>query len=261
METDVWLEEDFANPEHICNRLLPFFENNTSSRELYRYLAAFGMYRPGRGSAATLRWLKEVQIWDKIDYLLRKYRKKWSGPNVKIFIFPKNHSNIFGNCDAEKKSGLSFPDKMFLFISPLEDENEIEALFIHEYHHICRMAAQPKPVRKYTLMDSLILEGTAEYTVEKILGRKYCAGWVRLYNEEELKKCWHSLIKNDLNVTRDDELHDALLFGVRPFPKLIGYAVGYYLVKNHFRNHSYSEKISMVLSPETVIKSAPSILH
>ena len=40
----------------------------------------FGMYRPGRGSAATLRWLKEVQIWDKIDYLLRKYRKKseWS---------------------------------------------------------------------------------------------------------------------------------------------------------------------------------------
>ena len=54
---------------------------------------------------------------------------------------------------------------------------------------------KPKPVRKYTLMDSLILEGTAEYTVEKILGRKYCAGWVRLYNEEELKKCWHSLIK------------------------------------------------------------------
>ncbi|MDF1512080.1 DUF2268 domain-containing putative Zn-dependent protease, partial [Robertmurraya sp. DFI.2.37] len=36
--------------------------------------------------------------------------------------------------------------KCFLFLTPLEDLMELEALFVHEYHHVCRMNKQKKEI-------------------------------------------------------------------------------------------------------------------
>ncbi len=69
---------------------------------------------------------------------------------------------------------------MFLFLTPLEDEKELEALIIHEYHHVCRMNKITKPIQEYTLLDSMVMEGLAEYTVENYCGKNYNAKWIFL---------------------------------------------------------------------------------
>lgn len=47
----------------------------------------------------------------------------------------------------ENKSGVSFPNQLFLFIGEVENDKELEALFIHEYHHVCRIHHQKKILR------------------------------------------------------------------------------------------------------------------
>lgn len=234
--------------------MLPFFSNFSNSRELYRYLAGFGMYRPGQSSWEGLLWLQREKIWNKIEHLWQKYKKRWNGPEARIFIFPMNPPGNFGYSGEELKSGVTFPGKIVLFLGPVRDEKEIEALFIHEYHHVCRMAAQKKNIRQYTLLDSLVLEGTAEYTVEKLAGRKYRAGWCRAYSRELLADCWRSFIKKNLDIMRDNKLHDAILFGKGMFPKFIGYAVGYHLVESFFKTRPYSERLSFSLPPEAFLE-------
>ncbi|WP_369010262.1 DUF2268 domain-containing putative Zn-dependent protease [Oceanobacillus alkalisoli] len=52
-----------------------------------------------------------------------------------IFIFPSDRSNT----EINGKSGLSFHDKLFLFISGETSLTEIKALLTHEYYHVCRL--------------------------------------------------------------------------------------------------------------------------
>lgn len=202
-----------------------------------------------------LRWLKEENIWKEVGHLHQKYQRRWHGPDIEIFIFPKDGSGYFRNNDRENKSGVSFPDKMFLFVSHLEDKKELEALFIHEYHHICRIRAQKKNIKAYTLLDSIVLEGTAEFSVEQICGKKYRAQWCDFYSAQELEEYWHSFIQKNLTITKNNRLHDAILFGRNRFPKLIGYGAGYYLVSKYYHNHSYSEKSSLSLPPKTFLEN------
>lgn len=254
MQTDQWLEDDFSQPYKICERLLPSFEKGTSAKELYRYLSGFGMYKPSRSSMEALQWLKEEDIWKGVQHLYQKYQRRWRGPDIEIFIFPKDNSSFFRKNYGENKSGVSFPDKMFLFVSPLEEQKELEALFIHEFHHICRIRVQQKNVRNYTLLDSIVLEGTAEFTAEQICGKKYRAEWCNLYSAEVIEEYWHSFIRKNLTINKNHRLHDAILFGRNRFPKLIGYAAGYHLVSKYYHDHSYSEKSSLSLRPETFLQ-------
>ena len=103
--------------------------------KLYRYLSGFGMYRPSPSSWEGMRWLHKEKIWHKIEHLWQKYKRRWKGPSVKIFIFPKNPPGIFANRGEDLKSGISFPGQIILFLCPVGDEKELEALFVHEYHH------------------------------------------------------------------------------------------------------------------------------
>ena len=54
---------------------------------------------------------------------------------------------------------------MFLFLTPSLAEKELEALIVHEYHHICRLKILAKPYHEFTLLDSILMEGFAEYAV------------------------------------------------------------------------------------------------
>jgi len=203
-----------------------------------------------------MRWLHKEKIWHKIEHLWQKYKRRWKGPSVKIFIFPKNPPGIFANRGEDLKSGISFPGQIILFLCPVGDEKELEALFVHEYHHVCRMAAQKKSIKQYTLLDSLVLEGTAEYTVGKLVGSEYRAAWCRSYGKEILESCWRSFIKDNLTITRKNKLHDDILFGRGPFPKLIGYAAGYHLVESFFKTRRYTESLSFSLPSEIFLENA-----
>jgi len=245
IRTDQWLQEEFERPIRICEKLIPYFRENNAS-EIYNLLAYFGMYKPSSFSRNNLTKMEEQQVWEKVERIFTKYSRKWDGPDIPIFLFPLAHSGSFFVREVKNKAGVSFPDKMFLFLSNYEDTKEIEALFVHEYHHVCRMHKLAKKVEDFTLMDSLIMEGLAEYAVLKSCGQEYLAGWCRMYTESELSRFWERYIQNELDIKKNDRRHDELLYGRGRFPTLLGYAVGYNIIGNYYKKHNYFTKLSFI---------------
>jgi uncharacterized protein YjaZ len=181
----------------------------------------------------TIEFLKNHHVWDKTKQLLQKYKKEWSGSDVPIFIFPIP-SSMFRQGD---KNGYSFGDKMFLFLPANISDEELEALFVHEYHHICRLKKTGKRVLEHTLLDSIIMEGLAEHAVLDYCGKQYLLRWNSLYSTEALEKIWIMEYKPNLNVKYGERLHGQLLYG-RPFSRpLLGYTMGFYLVDRYRKNN------------------------
>ncbi|MEH7117411.1 DUF2268 domain-containing protein [Neobacillus vireti] len=250
IKTDEWLEKDFDNPLKISERLLPYFKGQTK-REIYRELMNFGMYQPSRLSRDNLLKMETQQSWDKIGKIFSKYKRSWNGPDVPIFLFPIAPSGGFFRREEKGKAGVSFPDKLFLFLSNFDNPKDIEALFVHEYHHVCRMSLLDKRIEDYTLLDSLIIEGLAEYTVLKCCGREYLAAWCSMYTEKEILKFWDRYLKNQLGLKKSQREHDELLYGGGRVPKLLGYAAGFYLIDNYYKKNPYSTKLSFSTSSES----------
>lgn len=212
------------------------FEEDRPKR-VYQYLVNFGMYRPNRQTKEIYKNLVEQKVWGKVQNIFVKYKKLWNGPDIPIYIFPFEPNRK----RKEKKSGVSFPDKLFLFIGDIEDEKEIEALFIHEYHHVCRIHNQKKKIEEYTLLDSIIMEGLAEYTVKRYCGEQYNAHWCQMYKEKEIIKYWEEDFKENLNILKTEKRHDILLFGLGKHPDMAGYCLGYYLVTNYLNQRALTD--------------------
>ncbi|MEH7073718.1 DUF2268 domain-containing protein [Neobacillus drentensis] len=243
IRTDQWLAEELGKPVKICEKLEPFFKKQTP-KEIYNQLINFGMYRPTRSAKIIFDRLKEQNAWDKVEQIFKQYKEKWKGPDIPVFIFPVAQAGGFFFREGNGKAGVSFPDKMFLFLSNVEDLKEVEALLVHEYHHVCRLTLLNKRMEKYSLLDSIIIEGLAEYAVLKHCGPEYLAPWCRMYSEKELTKFWDKFIKKHLNVRKNERQHDELLYGEGRLPNLLGYAMGYMMVSHFYKWNNYSTKLS-----------------
>jgi uncharacterized protein YjaZ len=247
VQTDVWLEADFENPAKICKRLLPVFKG-LDTTQVYDQLVRFGMYKPNRGTKQIFEKLKKNEVWSKVELLFQQYKEKWNGPDIPIYIFPiGQQSGLFSRRDDKTRGGVSFPDKMFLFLSNHVNLKELEALFVHEYHHVCRLNKQNKKFEDYTLLDSIIIEGLAEYSVMKHCGRQFLAEWCSMYSEAEMKKLWEKYLKNKMEKKKNERGHDELLFGGGRIPSLLGYAVGFKIVEDYFSNNHYTAKLSFFI--------------
>ncbi|XJZ28178.1 DUF2268 domain-containing protein [Bacillota bacterium Lsc_1132] len=243
IETSQWLNEEFAKPTEICEKLVPYF-NGVSAREVYQQLAAFGMYKPSRTTWLSFESLKERNTWEQVEEFNQYYEKKWAGPDIPLFIFPIDQGGGFFRRANKKKSGVSFPDKLFLFLSPECSEKEIEALFVHEYHHVCRLNKLNKDTAEFTLLDSLIIEGLAEYAVLKHCGENYLAPWCRYYSKKQLDSFWNKYLQDSLDIRKNEKSHDVLLYGEGRVPDLLGYAAGFALVSEYFAKHRFTTKLS-----------------
>ncbi|MEH7113022.1 DUF2268 domain-containing protein [Neobacillus niacini] len=247
IQTDKWLEDEFEHPTKICEKLLPAF-NGLSAPKIYHQLAEFGMYRPSDRTKEIFHSMKENKTWEVVERVLLDYRKKWRGPDIPIYLFPIGQQRSFFFRQEEKvKGGVSYPDKMFLFLSTSLTTKEIEALFVHEYHHICRLTQQTKRFEDYTLLDSIIIEGLAEYAVLVNCGRSYLADWCSMYTESELKNLWKKYLGGNLELKKSAHKHDELLYGLGRVPKLLGYAAGFKIVENYYKDHHYSTRLSFKL--------------
>jgi uncharacterized protein YjaZ len=254
VETDKWLETDFHRPLEICERMRESFGGDSSIR-IYQYLLDFGMYRPNRRTLEAFTELKERKAWERLEKIILKYKKKWHGPDVPVYLFPKHTGGMFSTRSHDtQKSGVSFEDKVFLFISPLDDEKELEALFVHEYHHVCRLNKQKKVVKDNTLLDAVILEGLAENAVLEMCGERYLAKWCTQYSSKELSQIWNREFKKHLDCKKTSRLHDDLLFGLKKYPPLIGYALGYKIVTLYKEKNKLSINDSFILTPERIMK-------
>ncbi|CRK83474.1 DUF2268 domain-containing protein [Neobacillus massiliamazoniensis] len=255
IRTDQWLKDDFDRPIEMFKKLIPYFKGQNENK-IYQQLLKFGMYRPNRLSKKNLKWMLEKNVWNKVDQLFQHYRSSWSGPDIPIFLFPLDQAGGFLIRRQESnKSGVSFPDKMFLFLSGVEDLKEIEAVFVHEFHHVCRLRKINKNMNEYTLLDSIIIEGLAEYAVMRNCGRPYIANWCRLYSASEMEHFWEQFFSRHLARRKDERIHDDLLYGGGRIPKLLGYALGFNIVENFYKNNQYSTKLSFSIPATKYIES------
>ena len=149
---------------------------------------------------------------------------------------------------------MAYHDKLLLFISSNSTKNEREALLIHEYHHVCRLNTQKKKIDEYTLKDSCVLEGLAEYTVQHYLGEKFLAPWITRYTKETLQTYIERDFNKLIDTPRKDKIHDQFMYGNKKWPPMIGYCIGYHLVKAYFHEESFSAKTSFSVSSEKIIK-------
>jgi uncharacterized protein YjaZ len=212
------------------------------------------MYKPDRKSRRAFDGLKSEGFWDKTEKIFMKYKRKWKGPDIPIFIFPMNESNARLMKEGKGKSGVSFIDKLFLFLTPIDDLKQLEALFVHEYHHVCRMNGLKKSPAEYTLLDSIILEGLAEHAVAENCGDKFTGEWSRRYSTEYLGGFWENDVLEKLSINRNERQHDQILFGLGSRPRLLGYAIGYEIIKQCKQHENFTEKASFSLPSEYFTK-------
>ncbi len=255
IRTDQWMQKEFNRPIEICERLIPFF-NGQKAGAIYNQLLNFGMFKPSLASWETFENMLEENKWDKTNDIYHYFQRKWSGPDIPIFLFPIQQSGGFFRRKERGKSGVSFSDKLFLFLSQDIDQAELEALFVHEYHHVCRLNKLKGNIEDYTLLDSMIIEGLAEYAVLRHCGKKYLAEWCSLYSEDEMKYIWNKYLKDNLMIRKKNKRHDDLLYGNGRFPKLAGYAAGFWIVRNYYQKNPFLVKRSFSLPAKKFIDDA-----
>ncbi|RFU68030.1 hypothetical protein D0469_13130 [Peribacillus saganii] len=230
INTFEWLKKEVVTQEEVCGHFRELL-NEENPRRLYAYLRNYGMYIEGYGIKSRLEGLLKKNVWGKISEYLKSYQEKWKGPDVPVFIFPLQPKGLFSR-RTEDKSGLAFKDKLFLFINPGIPEKELEALFVHEYHHVCRLNKSKKREEDFTLLDAMVLEGLAEQAVETYVGPAYLARWTSLYSDRTVRKLYERYLKDHINIKKNDSMHDELLYGANGKPFMLGYCTGYRIVNS-----------------------------
>lgn len=241
IRTDRWLADLYDNPVTICEKIKGLFDGADAS-EIYDYLTFHGMYIPQKNGSIIVRKLKENKVWDIVQNEKKNLQKRWKGPSIPVFIFPSDTTNEILNREFHGKSGLAFKDKLFLFVSEENKEAEIRSLFTHEYNHACRLSKYHKDEEEYVLLDTIILEGLAENAVRERFGTEFMSNWTSYYSNEELEKMWRRLVYPNRKVLKVRSKHQDILYGLRSYPKMAGYCVGYYLVNQYMESTGLSSK-------------------
>ncbi len=227
VDTDRWLEESLNEPLELLKKTKKGKEDEIS---FYRYLQKHGMYRPSSNAVEIYKQMKERNVWKKFKEFENTYKKRWNGPNVPIYLFPvQERRGLFQ--PSIKKSGVCFKEEIYLFLTEQKDYKEYEALFVHEYHHCTRMALLNRKDEQYSLLDSIVFEGLAEHAVREYCGEKYVSSWVNSYEDKDMESYIKRWIKPNLDIRSSNPHHDQLLLGQKSYPKMLGYAAGYYLIK------------------------------
>lgn len=98
-----------------------------------------------------------------------------------------------------------------------------------------------------TLLDTIILEGIAEYAVFERLGEAETAAWTSYYSEKQLRHFQDRFVKPHFELRRhDSRLFSNILFGKGHYPDMLGYAVGYSIVKKYLSARNL--KVADILS-------------
>ncbi|TMN23383.1 DUF2268 domain-containing putative Zn-dependent protease [Lentibacillus cibarius] len=255
IRTDKWLLDYCENPVKLCQKLKAQFHDDVRPSEIHQHLSAHGMYRhPPKLGDEWIDQLRDLGIWRLVRKEEQELKKLWNGPDVPIFIFPSDPYNRKLWQDQNGKSGLAFPDKLFLFISEENAENEIRALFTHEYNHICRLNSYKKNINDYQLLDTVVLEGVAENAVRERLGNAYTADWTAYYTDVDLEKLWRQFVYPNKSSPISSRIHQEILYGHGFCPKMTGYCVGYYIVRKYMDATNATTADLLTIEPETMIE-------
>ncbi|WP_047983006.1 DUF2268 domain-containing protein [Ornithinibacillus californiensis] len=252
IRTDKWLEKSYSTPDKLFQKLTNYF-NHDNSTEIASLLTSHGMYqRPEPNGENMIQALRNKKIWDIVQQEEKNLKREWDGRNIPIFIFPSNSYNRKIREHYNGRTGLAFQDKLFLFVSEETTEEEIKALFTHEYNHSCRLTHDKIKEKNYTLLDIVILEGLAENAVRERFGTRPLAPWTTYYSDTELEKMWNDLILPSKDLPKSNRKASKLLYGSSFYPDMVGYSVGYYLVKQYMKKTSKRSKELLSLPAQEI---------
>jgi uncharacterized protein YjaZ len=236
--TDKWLQKDVSLTS-IAEKLKSYF-SDLSTDEIIDLLHFYGMYKSERGIREIVEELVKNNVWNYVKEDEHFLKKLWHSPDIPIFIFPCDLKNIKIMREYGGKAGVAFRDKLFLFFSPMCSKQDVQALFTHEYNHIARLAADHK--KNYQLSDTVVLEGIAENAVRERFGEEGVSKWTSYYTEQEAYELFKRYILPNSELTRDSKRYAALMFGKGFVPKMLGYCVGYHIVKNYLDQNRVTTK-------------------
>jgi uncharacterized protein YjaZ len=255
LPTDEWLMKVKNHPVELCEKLVPYFKGATV-REIFLHLSRHGMYRSVNGLRQVIEEMKEKNIWEEVAKIYAALMKRWNGPDIPIFIFPADWQNRRLSREFNSKGGLAYQDKLFLFLLPHHTKKEMEAVITHEYNHVCRLKRMGKKEEDNTLLDAIVLEGLAENAVCEYVGQSYKAKWTTYYSSEQLVKFWTRYLLPYQSINAAHPLYDRLLYGLNFYPNMLGYAVGYEIVKRCLTKKNVPLERLMTISSEQIVQLA-----
>ncbi len=251
IRTDKWLDESFGDMRKVEDCILEAV--HSKEQALIETLKKTGMYRPNKRTKIIYESMKDTDIWEKVDDYYQKYKKAWEGPDIPVLIFPIAMEGLgFFRSAQRRKSGLAFIDKLFLFVSAEITEKELEALFVHEYHHATRLSILGDRMEN-NLGGSIVMEGLAEYAVSEYCGIQYLAPWTVKHTADDVRSRLKSNYVPNIELERDDPLHNRLLFGGGNMPKMAGYEAGYRIVKDYAEYKGVKTKALFFISAKEII--------
>jgi uncharacterized protein YjaZ len=243
--TDQWLEKDGDQPIRLCQRLTRYFPD-ANAQDIYHYLLPYGMYRPAKNIKEIVEQMKQKDMWERVKAVYEKRKKDWNGPDVPVFLFPADPYNRKLAREFNGKGGIAFHDKLVLFLLPHHTDKEIEALVTHEYNHVCRLHKQKKKYEEMTLLDAIVLEGLAENAVGCYVGSDDQANWTSYYSDEQLHRFWQRYVAPHQLISTQHPLYSRILYGLGFYPDMVGYAVGYAIVRRCLEQKAcFSELMDM----------------
>ena len=157
--------------------------------------------------------------------------EKFIDKKIHIFLFP-----TFDKFDAEKMGGVngfsSWDNTILIFINFVKGwEESLKETIVHELAHAI------SPFYKggdFTIGEGLILEGLAEHFKDFIIKARR-SSWTKAISKAEAEKILKE-IKATLN-EKDFDKYSEIFYGTGKYPNWAGYTIGYYLIKDYFKNN------------------------
>ncbi|MFB7139603.1 DUF2268 domain-containing protein [Gottfriedia sp. NPDC056225] len=250
MPTYKWI--DFiGSKQEVMKKLLPYFPKYDED-SLYKYLLSHGLSKLTIESKDDLSSLYEKNIWKSLSDEFEKLKREFNGPDLPIFILPCHQTRSMFKNKTYHRGGIAYKNCICLFLSPLEGILQHKAVLLHEYHHIVRLTKLYKN-KKVTLLDAMILEGLAETAVLDKYGEAVQAPWTNQYSSAQCEIYYKRYLIDKLDLTSNDDDFSKYLYGGNGIPKLLGYSVGYDIVKSCTEQTEWSTEI-LLRTPSKKIK-------
>ncbi|MEK4231045.1 DUF2268 domain-containing protein [Solibacillus sp. FSL H8-0538] len=248
VRTDRWLyqinEQQDNLIEVLCEPLIGLF-TSVPIEAIHYELIKNGLFNRHEVTylQKNVKQLVRQNVWGIVENEFARLKTDWNGPNVPIYIFPITNGEI-------PKNGIAYKDAIFLFVSIRLDEGELKALFAHEYHHVCRLHYLNTLTSEITLLDSLMVEGLAEYAVEALYGEQRLSPWTKRYSVDKVKEIWQSHFLPALKLKGLNN-HRPFLYGDERagLPLWIGYCAGYRMVQSFQENCCVKEQSILLTMP------------
>lgn len=228
VQTDKWI--DFIdNPNLVMKKLIIHFPK-MNEKTLYKYLSSHGLSELNKTCKEDMKLLMKKNVWIELEKEFQLLKKELNGPDIPIYILPCHQKRGFFQPTTYNRGGVATNKCVFLFLSPIEGILQHKAVLLHEYHHIVRLSKLYKN-KSVNLLDAMILEGLAESAVKEKYGVEVQAPWTSYYSSTECEYYFHKILKAKMNLSSEEDEFSIYLYGGKRIPKLLGYCVGYDIVK------------------------------